>query len=131
MRKRKEVNEQEATNIQKKVKTDETNKVANRETFYKFFRIPSQVGYLPENIALSQKNKWTIKDYFNAIEVNEQSSSSHDNPEGRIPRGDNPGSAHYPAHKDNLGPSNYPVSSRSINPGGPIPHMDNPDGGGG
>eukprot|EP00972_Heterocapsa_arctica_P033837 4980360-Heterocapsa_arctica.AAC.1 len=34
---------------------------------------------------MSQTNKWTMKDYFNVMQVNEQSSSSHDNPALGIP----------------------------------------------
>eukprot|EP00972_Heterocapsa_arctica_P089934 13268133-Heterocapsa_arctica.AAC.1 len=68
MRKRKEVYEQDASQSQKKVKIDETNKVADRTIFDKFFSIPTQVGFLPENIATSQKNEWTIKDYFNVMQ---------------------------------------------------------------
>eukprot|EP00972_Heterocapsa_arctica_P067102 9903221-Heterocapsa_arctica.AAC.1 len=47
--------------------------------------MPTQVGFLPKNIAMSQNNKWTIKDYFNVMQDKEQSSSSHDNPALGIP----------------------------------------------
>eukprot|EP00972_Heterocapsa_arctica_P036472 5367972-Heterocapsa_arctica.AAC.1 len=108
MRKRKDINEQGTANSFKKSEIEETN-ATNRKTYYQIYSFPSQIGFLPENIAMSQKNKWTINDYFNATKVNEQSSSSHDNPEYHIPRGDNPDSARYPANSDNPGQPLYPV----------------------
>eukprot|EP00972_Heterocapsa_arctica_P079105 11661965-Heterocapsa_arctica.AAC.1 len=55
MRKRKEVKEQAHSQLTKKIKTDVTNQGEKRETIDKFFSAPSQVGFIYENIPLSQK----------------------------------------------------------------------------
>eukprot|EP00972_Heterocapsa_arctica_P026583 3914290-Heterocapsa_arctica.AAC.1 len=57
----------------------------------------------------------TIQKYANTQTQQYPSSSSYDNPDGLIPRSDNPDTVPYP------------VSSRSANPVGPIPQHDNPD----
>eukprot|EP00972_Heterocapsa_arctica_P028246 4154273-Heterocapsa_arctica.AAC.1 len=93
----------------KKVKTDETNKGAKRGSIDKFFSAPSQLGYLPENIPLSQKNSLTIQEYPNTPAQHYPSSSSYDNPDGLILRSDNPDTFLYPASSRSDHPDGYPA----------------------
>eukprot|EP00972_Heterocapsa_arctica_P101199 14917318-Heterocapsa_arctica.AAC.1 len=105
MRKRKEDKQQDVSNLTKKVKKDETNKGTRRGTIKQLFSTPSQLGYLPENISLSQTNNRTMLEYayFQVQQIT--SSSSYDNPDGYIPRSDNPGSATYLAPPRSANPS--------------------------
>eukprot|EP00972_Heterocapsa_arctica_P062824 9267439-Heterocapsa_arctica.AAC.1 len=56
MRKIKEVKEHTYSQLTKNIKTDVTNQGEKRITIYTFFSAPSQVGFLNENIPLSQKH---------------------------------------------------------------------------
>eukprot|EP00972_Heterocapsa_arctica_P072112 10650686-Heterocapsa_arctica.AAC.1 len=56
MRKRKEDKEQACPQLTKKIKMDVTNRGEKRGAIDKCFSVRSQVGFLAENIPLSQKH---------------------------------------------------------------------------